>query len=408
MNNNIKDKIHNLFINTPDNVGVMYGKKTKGGKFTGEHAIVFTVEKKKPLSELREDEVFPSCIEIEGKEYKTDVLEVGKIHTLSCNANSEADCYDWLNEYDINDPLPMDNWNYCRPLKGGVQITSDNLIGYVGTLGTIAVDIDTQALVGLTNNHVVVGNAFYTSERPVDTLENESDDTAYQEYIGVDTSIGKVIRYVPINENPGINRVDGALVSVSSDVIDNDESFKQFGLSYEFPMEFATTEEIDDLLEDNPPLYNSGRTTGAKEGGSCGLIYIGESAENITGYWNGQYEDVIGFYNLIVFAREDLECPYPIYKGDSGSVLIANYGGTWKIIGLCFAGGVHYGYACRIDNVASELNIEAWDGTAKNFIDLSSQEIITVNGTSSDKTIECDGKTYWQIGAGLTNNPCVE
>jgi hypothetical protein len=88
-------------------------------------------------------------------------------------------------------------------------------------------------------------------------------------------------------------------------------------------------------------------------------------------------------------------------------VLIADYSGTWKIIGLCLAGSTNYGLACRIDNVATQLGIEAWDGSAKNYIDFASQDIITVTGTSSDATIVCDGKTYWQIGAGLTNNPCV-
>jgi hypothetical protein len=413
MNKDIKDKVHELFNSTPDNIGVMYGKKTKEGKFTGEHTIIFTVETKKPLGELKEEEILPSYIDINGEKYKTDVLEVGHVKLLSCDASTEATCYDWLNQSNIDDPYHIDNWDYCRPLKGGIQMTSDNLAGYVGTLGMIAVDTATQSLVGVTNNHVVIGNAFYTSERPIVTLENESDDTAYQEYIGVEEyigvhpNIGKVIRYIPINMIPGINTVDGALVSVASDDIDIAESFKQFGLSYNLPMVFATTEEIDELIDDNPPLYNSGRTTGAKEGSPCGLIYIGELDGNVGPYWNGYYNSLVTFHDLIVFARENIDCPWPIYKGDSGSVLIADYSGTWKIIGLCLAGSTNYGLACRIDNVATQLGIEAWDGSAKNYIDFASQDIITVTGTSSDATIVCDGKTYWQIGSGLTNNPCI-
>ena len=50
---------------------------------------------------------------------------------------------------------------------------------------------------------------------------------------------------------------------------------------------------------------------------------------------------------------------------DSGSALAAYIDGVWKIIGLCFAGSTYYGMACRIDNVAAQLNISAWDGTTK-------------------------------------------
>ena len=42
----IKLKIKELFDNTPENVGVMFGKKVTNGKYTDETSIVFTVEKK--------------------------------------------------------------------------------------------------------------------------------------------------------------------------------------------------------------------------------------------------------------------------------------------------------------------------------------------------------------------------
>jgi len=402
----IKDKITELFNSTPKEVGVGWGKKKKNGKFTDEIGIIFTVEKKKPIGELSKDELLPSSIEIDGKTYHTDVIEVGAVRLLACNPATQADCYDW---YDGVDPIYIPNWDKMRPIMGGIQMSSDNQVGYVGTLGAVVVDNETDSLVGLTNNHVVVGNPFYTSERSYNIIENEEDDTAYQDYIGVGNDIGKVIRYVPVLKVPDYNYVDGAIVSLNESVVDLNESFKQFGLSYNLPMEFATTEEIDDLFMDSPSLYNSGRSTGPKEGSPCGLIVTATNQIlSIVGYTDGGVELVITFAGCIVFSRIDDTCAWPIYSGDSGSVLIADYGGTWKIVGLCFAGGTNYGFACRIDKVAEELNISAWDGSAKNFIDLSSQEIITVNGVSADKTITCNGKTYWQIGSGLTNNPCVE
>ena len=52
MNENIKNKIQELFDSTPEGVGVMFGNKIRNGEYTGEPSIVFTVEKKLPLSEI--------------------------------------------------------------------------------------------------------------------------------------------------------------------------------------------------------------------------------------------------------------------------------------------------------------------------------------------------------------------
>ena len=50
------------------------------------------------------------------------------------------------------------------------------------------------------------------------------------------------------------------------------------------------------------------------------------------------------------------------------------YLSTWKIIGLAFAGNTFDGFACRIDDVASELGIQAWDGTTKNYLNLATKQ----------------------------------
>ena len=51
----------------------------------------------------------------------------------------------------------------------------------------------------------------------------------------------------------------------------------------------------------------------------------------------------------------------------------------------------YYGYACRIDRVASLMNISAWNGGNANFSDIN-------NGLSDQVSIEISGKTYWQVG----------
>jgi hypothetical protein len=172
-------------------------------------------------------------------------------------------------------------------------------------------------------------------------------------------------------------------------------------------MPFASTSEINNALVGDYPLASSGRSTGAKMNSPCGLVVNSLGAITYVGpfYDNGGYETPL-FNDLIAFSRENADCNYPIYPGDSGSGLLANIDGTWKIIGLCFAGSNTMGYACRIDHVASQLGIQSWDGTSKPFIDINSIDIKAVLGTSTDKTIDCSGTTYWQMGSANNTNFC--
>jgi hypothetical protein len=407
----IQNKINELFQDTPDNVGVAYGNKVIGGQQTNERSIVFMVEKKLPINEIPSEEVLPTTINIDGVEYKTDVIEVGKIEVFSCDGTTLGTCYGWQNP-----STPPSNRNTIRPLQGGVSITSTSKQGTVGTMGFIAVDVETQAIVGVTNNHVVIGDAFYTSQRNLNsTIENELNDLAYQtgdyQPSPSNLQVGQVVRYVPIyrigSPNQYDNYVDGALISLTSTTINNTVSFKQYGLTGNIPMPFASTSEINNLLSSNPPLYSTGRTTGPKEGSPCGLkINAVGVASAVSGY-HSQGSTYSAYYgDLLCFTRINPDCSWPIYPGDSGSGLIANFSGTWKIIGLCFAGSQYFGYAARIDRVANMLGIEAWDGTAKNYIDPTTIQNITIPGGTSTKTTICNAKTYWQVGLTNTSNPC--
>jgi hypothetical protein len=120
----------------------------------------------------------------------------------------------------------------------------------------------------------------------------------------------------------------------------------------------------------------------------------------------------VSYTSLIQFIRNSPDqtaapvCPYPIYPGDSGSALAAYINGVWKIIGLCFAGSDFYGFAARIDNVATQLNISAWDGTTKNYFDTSSRVYKTTPGGSMNKTLTCTDNIYWQVGTTISTNPC--
>lgn len=393
MDQSIKNKIEELFYSTPDGVGVMLGNKITNGEYTGEESIVFTVEKKKPLSELNSDEILPSEIEIDGKVYKTDVFESGKIETFACPSNITNACYSWQS-------TPPANRQTLRPIKGGISLTSQNLQGYVGTLGFMAIDVATGALVGVTNAHVVIGDDYYASSRSInDPIKNETNDSAFQtgeiQPSPQSLKIGEVLRYVPLSKQPAFNQVDGAMISISQSVMSNSESYKQFGLSGTSVMPFATTSEIDALIGNNL-VSSSGRSSGVKQGPLCGLAIQGVSYTTLV--TNTRVGKTANFNNTISFTRVNPDCPWPIYPGDSGSGLVATIGGVNKIIGLCFAGGSGLGVAARIDEVASQLGIQAWDGTTPEFVDLSSKKLVTVPGLSGLKTITCSGQTLWQVG----------
>jgi hypothetical protein len=412
---NIKLKVKELIQSTPNINSVSYGFKFVNGKQTDELSIMYGVEKKKPLSELTPEEILPSTITVGSQVIKTDVHETGAIETLACNPYCGQ----------VAGPNSADNRAYTRPLKGGLSISSNNTLGKVGTLGFIAVHTDTQALVGVTNNHVVIQDAFYTSERSlVSYFQNEYDpvNDVYQDgesstappsnYI-----IGRTLRYVPISGRR-INFVDGALLSLDPAVVDINTSYQTVGLAYTNPLPFATTSEIDNLLVTNPMIYSSGRTTGPKGGAGCPMRIFALFSAFILTYDKQSSPTICYFGDQITFVKPENDpnldslCSNPVWRGDSGSALIADFNGTRKIIGLVFAGGptdgssFYYGYANRIDRVASELGIEAWDGTDKNYIDPTSITYKTTSNGSSNKTLTCGGKTYWQVGLTTLNNPC--
>jgi hypothetical protein len=418
-------------------VGVGWGNKISDKQHTGERAIIFNVTKKRPLSEIPEEEHLPSTVEIDGITYKTDVVEVGEITLFACTTETLNNCYSWTQQPFTVDGsqayggqnIPPPNRGVIRPMQGGISIASNNTLGHVGTMGFIAVDNGKNALVGVTNNHVVVGTAFYTNYRSV-TNSNEFQDIYYQPGEGgfqgnPDYVVGEVVRYVPINPQPSLNKVDGALVTIDPSKVTNAESYKLYGTSILTPMPFATTAELNNLLTTNPPLASSGRTSGVKQGSPCGLkitqinanLALSVTTNPTTGQPEGGYNlngtpTGASFSSTIEFIRNSPDqttygqCPYPIYPGDSGSALAAYIGGVWKIIGLVFAGSTFYGYACRIDEVATQLNISAWDGTTKNYFNTGSRAYKTTIGGNTNKTLTCSSNIYWQVGTTSLTNPC--
>jgi hypothetical protein len=411
---NIKLKIQELAMSTPNVNSISYGYKFVGNVQTDELCIMYGVEQKKPLSELSPEEILPSSITVGNQVLNTDVNEISKPVLLACNASCG----------EVAGPSSADNRALTRPLKGGLSITSKNNVTTTGTLGFIGVHTATQTLVGVTCNHVVIQDAFYTSERNLfGTIQNEYSpiDTIYQDgetgsIPPSNYNIGQVLRYVPIS-SVNYNFADVAIFSLNAADIDISTSFQNIGSDYLLPLPFASTSEINNLLSTNPMLYSSGRTTGPKGGVTCPMRIYSLFSSTILDFNKQGVSTNCQFNDQIVFVKPENDpslstvCSNPVYPGDSGSALIADFSGVRKIIGLVFAGGqvgsiYYYGYANRIDNIASELGIEAWDGTAKGYVNPASITYKTTYNGSSNKTTTCGPTEYWQVGLTTLDNIC--
>jgi len=66
----------------PNVVGVGFGEKETGGRMTGEASVVVFVSRKVNEADLGADEVVPEEVEVDGRTYRTDVVESGPVDAL--------------------------------------------------------------------------------------------------------------------------------------------------------------------------------------------------------------------------------------------------------------------------------------------------------------------------------------
>jgi hypothetical protein len=426
----IKNKISELKKTYPKLTAVSFGKKITDNKYTGELSFNFYVKKKLDVSELDYNEILPYKIFVDGVSYSTDVIEMVET-SLICNPTILGQCYSFKQgNVGSCSTMSSPNQNVVRPVQGGLEIKELNAGGR-GTMGFIAVDVVSNCLVGVTNNHVVIPNYIITSQRnTTNNITNEAGVIVGQN--STSNPIGRIVRYVPTYYSPTPNYVDGAIFAMCANTVDTSVSWKQYNLPIDSPMPFATTQEIDNLLITNPPVSSTGRSTGAKFG-NCGLTIssLSVSLSIGTSPFSPMFPGTLYYEDCIEYTRPDPQCTYPCANGDSGSALVAELGGVWKIIGLvfaagsacsnvtmpCCAGGISCppsgpcfpaftkAYACRIDRVAEELGIYAWDGSQKPFA--TNIETVTFPGSYSSPTLICNNKEYWQVGLTTSNNPCT-
>jgi hypothetical protein len=408
-----KEEIRRLFKENDNFFSVGYGRKIVNGEKKSDKCIIFGVEKKLPIDQLSPEEIIPKNITIDDVSYLTDVIECPKFMALACDTTTQNQCVSRVSNVSNRwNPTLIPNRLTQRPLKGGCCMARSSVKGSgVGTFGFIAVDSETQSLVGVTNNHVAARIGFITSDFPsngniyYNTLGEEVYQTGEPLSVITDSQkIGRIRNYYPLSLNSG-NYIDGATIVINQDVISNSESFNQVGLPFSGPFPFATSEELDDLVNyDTLQIASAGRSTGVKYSGECPIEILSvDQSVYVGGYdWFSGGERDIEFLDCIIFERSNPDCLYPIYGGDSGSGILGFINGQWKIIGLCFAGSNYTGIFSRIDHVASLLGIEAWDGSPKNYLDGSNPQLYYSPGLSNQPYIIIDGKKYWQVG--LSNN----
>ena len=164
---------------------------------------------------------------------------------------------------------------------------------------------------------------------------------------------------------------------------------------------FATTTELDNLLTSPPSrVYSVGRTTGPKGWGStsaCQLEVSAVDASANVGFDERGSTISASFNDLIRYKYVD-NSNFPVAGGDSGSALFADMDDPNS--------GTHTGFACRIDNVASIMNIRAWSSTETPDFSQSTITEQTVDfdtdSSPEDLSRTINSATYWNAGLRIT------
>jgi len=309
-------------------VAVGIGYKSKGGKRTGEKAIVCSVSQKLPMQMLHmSDRVPPNILGI-----PTDVIETGVLKALA-----------------------VDPTKKFRPAPGGVSIGHPDI-----TAGTLGCVIENGGeLYILSNNHVMANSNLAKIGDPIlqpgpydgGTIEDQiaTLDRFVEVKFATDLlsdcdiaggivkslnwlanffgSMTRIPHPVKIQADIPINRVDCALAKPLSDDLVTDEILEIGNI-------FRNDSAVIDM-----PLKKYGRTTQLTEG----------KVEQTDVTANVQY----GEGQIAMFEDQLLAGPMSA-GGDSGSAVVNDQN---ELVGLLFAGSEDVTLINRIENVFMELGL---------------------------------------------------
>jgi len=455
------DYINDNFTHHSDvyNVDSMYiSEKMTDGKPTGKLAIVYTVRDKISINDISTDNMIPESVNIDGVDVFTDVVEQdidyqfeGSCHDINDQTGAQIISRNRRlgtlgGQYDITRRTGMSCMNLTHSINYKNTHSASQMFNgiKIGTMGCFAVDEQDGKLVILSNNHVLTPDFMSADEQgnnPMNYRDNvivtpADDQTISGTYVtpgymttqertivdDVEYKLGEVKRSYPLYRLN--NEIDAAICSTTIDYTNTSttkmaikanlgnsdtrgNSWIPVGMNIDYNMRWATSNEIDSLAVDQSSmLFKSGWATGSV--GSPGMdsnkdceMYL--SAAAFTGFVSGkQFKNVIQYKG-----RLGLD---PSSGGDSGSPLCALIDGTWKLIGIHFAGGrdrktgEHHALACRIDKISQRLKIKWWDGinaykkSINNFSNTVNPTYATIAGHQRSPTMVIDGKTYYQVG----------
>lgn len=459
MKNKLSDFIEQYYLENKDSMGIIsmgYGVKTRSGEETGIKSIIFTVDNKNTQAVQ-----IPQTITFNGVNYITDVVSrsIEYNEQSYCHSLSSSTVRRHRNLKKISDGkyvesrqcgMSVNNHTYSVREYAKTKDLSKSL--KIGTIGGYAVDNQDGKLVAMSNNHVLTPGFFsadlqadehynYINESivfPGDEqvifndagtriISNHGHMTKNQttKIDGVEYRLGQVKRSYP-HRFTG-NEIDAAICTLEIDLAPNDnkrritnsdvsnavKSYNPIGSSFNYEVDWATTQEIDnmDLGINGVKLFKSSRTTGAvgdpgdDQSTVCELFC---DSISFTSFVSGK-----GYKNLIQYkGKNGID---PSTGGDSGSWVYGLFGNKWKVIGMHMAGGVDtqtgedHALACRIDRIKDILDVSAWYNPTrlpyairKNAEDQYCYEpkptYIIVGDHLSSPVVLIDGKKYYQTG----------
>lgn len=307
------------------------------------------------------------------------------------------------------------------------------------TLGFMAVEKATGYLVGVTIGNLLTSNPTITQDRldPANVIRNTIDPGDYKfpftfvygEHKDIGTStyqVGQTSTCNPLYLTPSsgpivYNQVNAGFIypfgynpavdATAAVFPTNDKGFvgswnlKQYtytSLQLSEPMTFATTAELN-AITTSTEIFIAGFDQLKK--GDCGV-----QINSVSATYTFSFDGILGtfpFNNLLSFTRKNPECGNPVMGKDVGSTIAAYINGKWKIIGIVIGFDGSTGYGSRIDYIADQLQIEAWDGSMKGFNNLQWNDIFeapspvmfkTKPGLNNIKSFEENGVMYKQIG----------
>ncbi len=307
-------------------VGVAVGRKTVGGRETGETCIVVYVDRKAGEADLRRRDVVPRSLD----GIRTDVVETGRFRAL-----------------ELLESVAVDHTRRMRPAPGGVSIAHGRVTA--GTLGILAHRTTGEAVI-LSNNHVLANSndarkgdpilqpGPYDGGRPQDAIASLADFVPIQFKERDLGSLGRLFEraLAPVLAPLGLglqrlpsgrtNLVDAAIASPQDAALVAPDILEIGRVS-------GTADATLGLR-----VRKSGRTTGLTEGRITGL----DAAVEVD--YGGKSAVFRGQIVSDILSR----------GGDSGSLIVDP---ASRAVGLLFAGGQTTTILNPIDAVLGALGL---------------------------------------------------